>query len=64
MLSRLERKGMVRRQKEGRKFLYVPALADEAVREAALRRISQEYFAGSLSEAAALLSDLARRDRS
>jgi predicted transcriptional regulator len=63
MLRRLEQKGMVRKQKEGCKFLYAPALLDETQREAALRRLSDEYFGGSLSEIAALLSALARRDQ-
>jgi len=61
MLGRLERKGLVRRRKEGRRYLYLPALADQSVREIALRRVSHDYFGGSLAAAAVALSDLARR---
>lgn len=51
MLSRLIGKGIVRRRRDGKRFLYVPATANPAARDAALRRISRDYFGGSIAEA-------------
>jgi predicted transcriptional regulator len=52
MLSRLQNKGVVRRRRDGKRFVYLPARANPAVRDAALRRVSREYFEGSLARAA------------
>ena len=52
MLSRLVAKKLLRRRKLGRKFLYRPAAPDGAAREAALRRLSRDFFGGSLAHAA------------
>ncbi len=52
MLTRLQRKGVVRRRRDGKRFVYLPAKANPAVRDAALRRVSREYFDGSLTRAA------------
>jgi predicted transcriptional regulator len=48
MLRRLAAKGVLRRRKDGRRFLYVPATGVEAARTAALLRVSEDYFEGSL----------------
>jgi predicted transcriptional regulator len=52
MLSRLQTKGVVRRRRDGKRFVYLPARTDPALREAALRRVSRDYFDGSLARAA------------
>lgn len=60
MLSRLEAKGVVRRRRDGKRYLYRPGSAGNAAREAALRRLSRDYFDGSLASAAAAM--IALRD--
>jgi len=56
MLRRLETKGVVRRRKEGKKFLYVPAEPNEAARRRALLQLSRDYFDGSLTATAETLA--------
>lgn len=63
MLKRLVAKGLLRARKTGHKFLYLPAIADDAARDAAIVRLAQDYFAGSLAEAAMAMLALARRRR-
>lgn len=58
MLARIEAKGLLRHRKDGKKYLYRAVRPDRAMREAALRRVSEEYFDGSLEIAAALLADM------
>ncbi len=60
MLGRLVGKGLLRRRKSGKKFIYSPAASNEAARHAALRRVSREYFGGSLGEMADWAASLAR----
>ena len=62
MLQRIEAKGIVRRRKEGRKYLYSAVLPDRTVREAALRRIAKDYFDGSLVRAARMLDDMVEKE--
>ena len=61
MLSRLQAKGVVRRRRDGKRFVYMPARIGAAAREEALRRVSRDYFDGSLAEAAEAMISL--RDR-
>jgi len=61
MLSRLQTKGVIRRRRDGKRFLYMPARVAPAMREEALRRVSRDYFDGSLEQAAEAL--IALRDR-
>ncbi len=63
MLTRLAAKGLLRARKAGKKYLYLPAIADAEARQAALLRLAQDYFAGSLAEAAMAMLALARRRR-
>ncbi|MFP5330568.1 MAG: BlaI/MecI/CopY family transcriptional regulator [Alphaproteobacteria bacterium] len=60
MLSRLEAKGVIRRRREGKRFLYRPTEAGRAARDAALRRVSRDFFDGSIACAAAAM--IALRD--
>ena len=56
----LEGKGHVRHEKEGRKFLYVPAAEPEAEGRSALRHLVRTFFAGSPEKAvSALLNETA-----
>ena len=61
MLTRLHAKGVLRRRKEGNRYYYAPAATDRAAREAALRKISRDYFGGSIAETAAAAIEMARR---
>lgn len=63
MLTRLTAKGLLATRKTGKKFLYLPAVADDAAREAAILRLARDYFAGSLAEAAMAMLAMARRRR-
>lgn len=62
MLTRLEKKGVLRRRKQGNRHFYAPAAADQAAREAMLRRVSREHFGGSLARMAAAVIELAKAE--
>ena len=62
MLTRLEAKGVLRRNRVGKKFYYAPAAIDPAARQAALRKVACDYFDGSLFETAAAMVALARAE--
>ncbi len=62
MLGRLERKGVLRRRKQGNRHYYAPAATDLAAREVALLRVGRDYFGGALGEMAAMLLEMARRE--
>lgn len=62
MLRRIEIKGVIRRHKVGKKFLYSAARPNRDTREAALRRISRDYFGGSLTSAALVLLEMMDRE--
>ena len=47
ILRRLEEKGYLRREEEGRAHRYYPVIAREEVRKSALRRLLNGVFAGS-----------------
>ena len=63
MLGRLEAKGVLRHRREGKKYYYRPAATERKECEAALRRVSREFFGGSLTAAAAAMVELAMRTR-
>lgn len=62
MLQRIEAKGLVRRRKDGRKYLYSAVLPDRTIREAALRRIAHDYFDGSLVRVVRMLEAIMEKD--
>lgn len=66
VLNRLIRKGIVQRRKLDNinKYLYAAAITDREVKQVALRQLSQDYFDGSLVDAAAAMLDLLRTDAS
>ena len=51
----LEEKGHVRHEEEGRKFVYMPAVARTAARKAALRHVVDTFFDGSVERVVAAL---------
>jgi predicted transcriptional regulator len=58
----LEEKGHVRHAEDGRRFVYMPAVARSAARKAALRHVVDTFFDGSVERVvAALLGGDARR---
>src|SRR5205085_4186142 len=61
MLSRLANKGLLAVRKAGKRYLYLPAIADAQAREEALLRLARDYFEGSVAEAAMAMLALARR---
>ena len=58
MLRRLEEKGVLTRRKAGRKFLYRLTRPSGLARDAAVRRLSHDYFDGSLAKTAAAVVGL------
>ncbi len=61
LLTRLEAKGMVRRQRGAEGFVYAPASSPETVAVGALRRMVDTFFAGSAANAATALLGLGDR---
>jgi len=63
MLNRLVRKGVLaRRSKEcGREYVYYAAINNVISRERALKQLADDFFGGSLQDAAATLASLAYR---
>ena len=57
MLGKLERKGYLRHEEPGLRYVYVPTLAREAVSETALDRLLQTFFDGSATKAVAAILD-------
>ena len=47
VLDRLVRKGMLARRKVGRAFVYVPQVARDTMRRAAVRELLEAFFEGS-----------------
>ena len=50
LLDRLERRGVVKRRKQGRAFVYVALLQREKARELAVEQLLEIYFGGSAGE--------------
>jgi len=55
MLSKMERKGVVRHRAEGRQFLYAPTVSEAEVRRTMVADLTERLFAG---DAAALVNHL------
>ena len=51
----LEDKGHVRHEEEGRRFVYLPAVARAAARKVALRHVVETFFDGSVERVVAAL---------
>lgn len=63
MLMRLVRKGVIRRHRSGygKTFLYVPAIPSAEVEDVAFRRLAEDFFNGSLDDAATAMRDYLSR---
>src|SRR5918996_11287 len=60
MLRILEDKGHVRHEQDGPRYVYVPTVARDNVKQSALRHVLQTFFDGSAEQAiSALLGDKA-----
>jgi predicted transcriptional regulator len=57
LLDRLETKGAVQRRKQGRGYVYSPALSREAALERALEGIASDFFQGSRERLMAYLQN-------
>ena len=58
MLNLLEEKGHVKHQRDGIRYVYVPAIAPGKARQSALRHLVSTFFDGSTLAAAAALLDM------
>ena len=58
----LERKGHVRHEEEGLRYVYLPAVPRHTVRKSALRHLVDTFFDGSAEKAVAALLDLSRHE--
>jgi BlaI family penicillinase repressor len=57
ILRILERKGHVRHNEDGQRYIYLPAVAREAAKKSAMQRLIATFFDGSAKAAAAALID-------
>lgn len=55
VLDRLARKGAVSREKQGRGYLYTPAISSAHAREVAIERLLHDHFSDSPEKLAAFL---------
>src|SRR5215471_15721926 len=58
MLNLLEEKGHVKHQRDGIRYVYVPAIAPGKARQSALRHLVSTFFDGSTLAAATALLDM------
>lgn len=61
VMDRLARKGVVERRKQGRAHVYTSAVEEESIRERAVDRLVENFFAGSREDLRAHLSGAAPR---
>jgi|SRR6185312_11333250 len=57
LLTLLERKGHLRHEQDGPRYVFVPTLGQRQARRAALRQVIATFFSGSPEHAAAALLD-------
>ena len=58
MLGKLERKGYLRHEEHGLRYVYIPTLAHKHASQTALERTVQTFFDGSATKAMAALLDM------
>jgi predicted transcriptional regulator len=63
MLNRLVAKGILKRTLSGKAFVYLPALTSSDSRTRALQRFAEDYFAGSVHQAAQTMRALLEAHR-
>lgn len=59
MLGKLQRKGYLRQEQDGPRYLYLPAVPREKARRTALRNILNTFFNGSTEQAVVALLQMA-----
>lgn len=64
LLRVLERKGHVKHEQHGPRYVYLPTVPRERARQSALRQLVTTFFDGSAGQAAAALLDLSSADLS
>lgn len=64
LLRVLERKGHVKHEQRGPRYVYLPTVPRERARQSALRQLVTTFFDGSAGQAAAALLDLPTADLS
>jgi len=64
ILAKLARKGALSRTREGRSYIYAPAVSREAARKPAMSHLLRTFFAGSTSRAVLAFLDMSRHDLS
>ncbi|MEX2285132.1 MAG: BlaI/MecI/CopY family transcriptional regulator [Gemmatimonadota bacterium] len=64
MLGKLERKGYLKHEEHGPRYVYVPTLAREEAQENALQRVLRTFFDDSPTKAVAAILDLSAVDLS
>jgi predicted transcriptional regulator len=64
MLGKLERKGFLRHEEHGPRYVYVPTLPREEAQEGALQRVLSTFFDGSPTRAVAAILDLSATELS
>src|SRR4051794_10035748 len=62
LLNRLVAKGILKRTPSGNAFVYLPAITSSQSRTLALKRFADDYFAGSLQQAAVAMRNLLHMD--
>ena len=58
ILGKLEKKGFVRHQEDGPRYVYLPAVPTERARRTAMQHLVETFFQGSAESAAAALLGL------
>ena len=62
MLGKLEKKGFVRHQEDGPRYVYLPAVPTERARRTAMQHLVETFFQGSAESAAAALLGMTDAD--
>ena len=60
MLARLEKKGFVKHQEEGLRYIYSARVSPSAAKRSALQQLLQTFFGGSLKQ---MMTALVREER-
>ena len=64
ILNTLEEKGLLRRKKSGKKFLYLPTVSHEKAQRSALQNLLATFFSGSSVQAVASLIEINEKNLS
>ena len=62
MLGKLERKGYLKHEEHGLRYLYLPTMPREEVQDSALERVMHTFFEGSPTKAVAAILDMSAVD--